>query len=404
MPTQAKEGAARDPVCNMRVLPPSLLCHAAILQLMTYLLRPTIAYKALELGADAALLGVIAASFALVPLLVAVMVGRAVDSGNENAILLLGAFMMVLAGAGLVFWSGSLTLLIVWNVVLGLGHLLSVLGEQNLVARTSRGSLDSAFGIYTFVGSAGQAAGPLLITLFGGRETIPNTLFLFGVYSAAASVMLFITIGITLRGIRGAGSRREMRKIPQSKIMASPPEVRRQMFGAMAVSMTVIGAIDLISIYLPALGVERGIPAGVIGLLLTIRAIATMFSRLGLAWLVSKFGRQQLITVSTAIAAAAIIGLSLPIDVWAMGAVLILAGVSLGIGQPLTMALITLAAPPGTQGTWLAIRLAANRLSQTVLPAAVGLVAGSASTSGVFGAMSAALATTAAMTWRSRRG
>jgi MFS family permease len=77
---------------------------------------------------EPALLGLIAASFAVVPLFIAVLVGRAADAGRQRSVLLGGAVLMVAAGVGLVFWSSSLALLLVWNVVLGLGHLMGVIG------------------------------------------------------------------------------------------------------------------------------------------------------------------------------------------------------------------------------------------------------------------------------------
>jgi sugar phosphate permease len=165
----------------------------------------------------------------------------------------------------------------------------------------------------------------------------------------------------------------------------------------------VLGAIDLLSVYLPALGVERGLSADLIGLLLTVRAIATMASRLGLGFLVSKFGRQQLIISSTGLSAVALTVLTIPMEVWQMGVVLVVAGFALGIGQPLTMSTITLAAPPGTRSMWLALRLSANRAGQTLLPAGVGLVAAASGPAGVFAATAVGLATTALLCWRGLR-
>jgi hypothetical protein len=45
-----------------------LLLHSAIAQVVTFVLRPTSAYRALELDVPAAWLGALTASFAVVPL------------------------------------------------------------------------------------------------------------------------------------------------------------------------------------------------------------------------------------------------------------------------------------------------------------------------------------------------
>ncbi|MET1064097.1 MAG: MFS transporter [Arthrobacter sp.] len=386
-------------------MPWLLLLHAVLLQLAAYVVRPTAAYRALELGVDVAFLGLIAASFAVLPLVVSVLVGRMADSGRETLILIAGAGLMVGAGIGLLLWSDSLVLLLIWNVVLGLGHLMSVLGEQSRVAQADDGKLDSAFGIYTFAGSIGQALGPLLIVVFGSGRLIPETDMLFGAYLAAALLMLAVTLVLSANPRRGRAAAVEpaVRQIPLREALRVPAPVRRQLFGAMAVSMMVLGAVDLIAVYLPALGVERGLSADLIGLLLTVRAVATMASRLGLGFLVAMFGRQQLIIASMGASAVALAVLTVPMEVWLMGVVLLVAGFALGIGQPLTMTIITLAAPLGTRSMWLALRLSANRAGQSVLPACVGLVAAASGPAGVFGTTAVGLAATALACWRALR-
>jgi MFS family permease len=381
-----------------------LLLHALLLQLAAYVVRPTAAYHALELGIDAAFLGMIAASFAVLPLVVSVWIGRLADSGRETLILILGAVLMVVAGVGLLLWSDSLMLLLAWNVVLGLGHLMGALGEQSRVAQGGVGRLDAAFGVYTFAASIGQALGPFLIVVFGGGGLIPDTDMLFGAYLAAASLMLLVTLALTASQKKEPAGTTEPRPRPvplREALRASGP-ARKELFGAMGVSLMVLGAVDLIAVYLPALGVERGLSSDTIGLMLTIRAAASMASRFGLGSMVERFGRQQLIIASTAVAAVTLIGLMFPLNVWLMGTVLIVAGFALGIGQPLTMTIISLAAPPGTRSTWLALRLSANRIGQSVLPTGVGLLAAASGTPGVFGMTAVGLAATAFLSWRAR--
>jgi MFS family permease len=118
---------------------------------------------------------------------------------------------------------------------------------------------------------------------------------------------------------------------------------------------------------------------------------------------VARFGRAELIALSTAVSALAVGALAAPLNLVVLAAVLVVAGVALGIGQPLTMTVISLEAPPGTQGTWLALRLSANRLGQSAIPAGVGLVAAGAGVAGVFGVTAAGLAMVAAGSWLSLR-
>ncbi|WP_413542676.1 MFS transporter [Citricoccus nitrophenolicus] len=382
----------------MRTWPWTLLVHALFLNMAAYIIRPAAAYRALELDVDPAYLGLIAASFAVVPLLLAVVVGRATDAGRGPLVLGVGAALMVAAGIGLLLWSDSLVLLLAWNIVIGTGHLLSVIGQQTRIAQEDARTLDHAFGLYTFAGTAGQALGPLMITVLGG-DLLPDTRILFAAYTAATVALLVLT-GFLLH--RSTGSSTPQATPPPSlraALTAASPAARRELFAAMAISMIVLSAVDLVAVYLPALGVERGIPAAVIGVLLALRAVATMASRIFMARMVRALGRWRLITYSTAASALAVAALALPAPVWLLGVILVAAGLALGIGQPLSMTVITLAAPPGTRGTWLALRLSANRFGQSGIPAAVGLVAAAAGVAGVFATTAVGLAVAAAGSW-----
>ncbi len=80
-----------------------------------YIVRPSSAYQALELGVSPAAVGLVAASFAVVPLVLAVPVGRWNDTRHPFQNLLSGAVLMIVGGVGLLWWTGSLTGLLVWN-------------------------------------------------------------------------------------------------------------------------------------------------------------------------------------------------------------------------------------------------------------------------------------------------
>ncbi|SDN96730.1 Major Facilitator Superfamily protein [Cryobacterium flavum] len=387
---------------SLRQWPWALFQHAMLVQLIAYIVRPTAAYRALELGVPLTWLGLVASSFAVLPLFIAVFVGRIADVRGERLVLILGAMLFAIAAAGLVFWTPTLTLLLAWNVLLGLGHLLSVVGQQSRVAKSDDKRLDAAFGYYTVAGTIGQAAGPGVIAIVGGSSILPPTSTLF-LIAFIAAVLLLVPTGFlarrepngTLAAPAPSGSLRAALRAPKA--------TRRRMIGAMLVSMMVLAAVDLLSVYLPALGVERQIPASVIGILLMVRAIATIVSRFFLGPLAARFGRDRLIVGSTAVSAVAVTMLTLPLNVWFLGAALVLAGVSLGIGQPLTMSVIALTAPPGTRGTWLALRLSANRFGQSAVPAVVGLVAASWGVPGVFAATAAGLAVVAVTSGRMNR-
>jgi MFS family permease len=169
------------------------------------------------------------------------------------------------------------------------------------------------------------------------------------------------------------------------------------MTGAMLLSTLVLAAVDLIQVYLPAVGVERHLPSWLIGLLLALRAGATMVSRLGLARLTARVGRSRLVVASTLVAGVAVGLIALPMPPALLGICLVVGGFALGVGQPLSMSIVTLAAPPGTTSTWLALRLSGNRLGQSAIPAILSVVTTSVGTSGIFLITGVGLLGTAAM-------
>ena len=75
-----------------------------------------------------------------------------------------------------------------------------------------------------------------------------------------------------------------------------------------------------------------------------------------------------------------------------MAAVVVLLGLGLGVGQPLTMAWLATSAPPGLRGRAMSLRLTGNRLGQVLIPSAVGAVAVGVGAAGVLLATAAALA------------
>ncbi len=164
-------------------------------------------------------------------------------------------------------------------------------------------------------------------------------------------------------------------------------------------SLAVLSTTDLLTAYLPVVGEERGIAPGVVGVLLSLRAAASVLSRLALSSMTRWMGRQMLLMVSCVVSGALCVLLAVPVPVWALAGALLLLGFSLGVGQPLTMTTVVQAAPDSARSTALALRLTGNRLGQVAAPAGAGLLAGAAGAAAPFvmiGALLVAASGTAA--------
>jgi MFS family permease len=363
-----------------------LLLHAVLTQVVTFVLRPTSAYRAIELDVPATWLGVLTASYAVVPLLLAVPSGQATDRFGERRVMLVGSVLIALAGAVfLTEWGGAWGL-VLGSVVLGTGHLFSVVGEQAAVANTAgAGRFDSAFGYYTFAASMGQAIGPGLITLVGGSGALPDTRPIFLAATLLGGALIACTIGLPVPAARHGASATGGGGM--GTLLRLPGLVR-----ALVISCVVLSAVDITLVYLPALGADRDLAAGVIGALLTLRALASMTSRFFLGRLVAWIGRRRLMIVSVVLSAASMGAVAIPMPVAGTAVLVVLLGLGLGVGQPLTMSWLAEAAPAGLRGRAMSLRLTGNRLGQVLIPSAIGLVAAGVGAAGVLVATAGALA------------
>jgi len=370
--------APKPPGWLARVLAGVVLTQAAL-----YLARPVTSYRALALGADARAVGLITAAFALVPLVVAVPLGRASDRWRPGWLLTGGIALGALACA-LLGLAATLPGLALASAVLGLGHLALTLAGQSLIARQSGDALhDRDFGLYAAAASTGQLIGPALAGIAlsaAGRSLEDATTLAFLV--AAGLMALAVPTSLGTDRLARAGRPRdaeEGRPLRAGELIGT-----RGVPAGMFASLAILATVDVLTAFLPVLGTQRGIPPALIGGLLSLRAATSILSRVLIPWMVGRLGRVRLLAASAAGSALLTAALPLAGDIIVLAVLLAAAGFLLGIGQPLTMSMVVQAVPEGTRGTALAIRLTGNRFGQVATPAAAGLVAGAAGVAAAF--------------------
>ncbi|WP_299168988.1 MFS transporter [uncultured Arthrobacter sp.] len=350
----------------------SVLLHAFFLQLAVALIRPTTSYIALDLGATAVSLGWVVASFSLLPIVLAFPLGRMLDVGKEKRVLLIGALLMLATGPGLIFATPNLTALCFWCTLLGLGHLMSLLSEQKRIA-AGTANHNRIFGIYTTSAAAAQLLGPFLLGLIGGQSVTPDTTALLVGYCATVLGLLLVSLLMLRNPVVPSPAGRSPGGIRRA--FATRPGVKEGLAASILISMLVLCAIDLLQVYLPALAVERGMAVSEVGLLLALRAAGTLVCRFGLGWLVFRIGRNRILVVSSGMAAALLALVVVPMPLTPALVLMFCLGLMLGIGQPLSMAMISSYAPSDHQGTWLALRLTGSRAGQVLIPVGLSTLA-----------------------------
>ncbi len=87
-----------------------LLVSSTLTQATIYVLRPMITYRAIELDANSAQIGLIAALYALFPVLLALQYGSWVGKLGEAKFIIYGTLAMMVTSAALIFANNLVTL------------------------------------------------------------------------------------------------------------------------------------------------------------------------------------------------------------------------------------------------------------------------------------------------------
>ncbi|WP_198319292.1 MFS transporter [Actinopolyspora erythraea] len=342
------------------------------------LARPLLSYRVLSLGGGEVAVGLITAAYALLSLVVALPLGRYTDrNGRTVPVLLTGTVLLVAAPLWLAS-STSLPGVTLGSAVLGLGHIVFMMGGQRFVTTVSDDeTLDRDFGLFTAAVSVGQMLGPLgsglLLGQASGEALTGATTRAFLVSAITAAVGLLPVLLLRRRSSDATPT-------PESGDQRGALSLLRRpgMATGLFTSLALLGAVDLLTAYLPLIAEERGIAPAVAGVLLAVRSGASILSRLGLGRLAARWQRRTLIVASCLGAGTCLVLVTAPgLGLVTMTAALAVGGFLLGIGQPLTMTAVVRTAGTANRGSGLALRLWTNRAGQVVLPACAAAVSGS---------------------------
>jgi MFS family permease len=350
---------------------PLVVFNTLMIQGGIYVVRPIVSYKSLELGADAAMVGIIGATFALAPLLFAIRIGSSVDKGKAGLALLFGSIILAMTTFGLLFID-SIPLLMIAMPVLGIGHLLCMVGGQTMIANRSESKLyERNFGLFTFYASLGHAFGPLIggwLADSGEARVDANAAFTF-------AIVIFVLGAISVLKL---STKKENQPEPEktsvkitAREMLAVPTFKSAIFVASATT----AVVDVMLIFLPLLGREAGIGVTEIGILLAIRSFASMAVRVLLGQITKWLGLRNILIWGAAVTLVSMVALALTDNFWVIAAIMLVSGFAMGIGQPATMAWVSRISSADRRGLAIAIRLTANRFGQVAIPAVAGLIA-----------------------------
>ena len=356
----------------------AIVSTAFVEQAVITIARVATTYRAVELDLSVVWIGIITAVYAVLPIGIGVPLGRFIDRGYDAVTTWIGGVMLIV-GCVVFLLLPSLVGLLVGTAIIGTAHLLFVVSQQIQCTRcgTGPGAMERAIGNYMVANAAGQGVGPYIVALAGGSASVPPTHFLFQISVAGAVLTAACALLTSSSGAHKVALDRG--KVPLRELLFAPG-----LTSIIVVSVVTVVAQDLIVVYLPLLGADRGMTVDAVGTLLAIRAVASMVSRFLYARLHIAFGRIPLTIVSTFVGAVSYALIALPLPLPLLYAAIAVAGFALSLSMTGSIAGVLAIAKGGAIGTANSLRTMASRIGQSIIPILASLIAAAIGTGSIF--------------------
>lgn len=320
---------------------------------------------AINLGANPFMIGLLIATYALFPLVLAITAGRVSDRFGSRRPMLLGSAAMAI-GLLLPFAWPQLATLYVSAALIGTGFVFFNVSVQNLAG--GFGPPEDRTRNFSLL-SLGYSGGHLIGAPIAG----------FGIdfYGYTAAFLCFTAMTVVSICVLAWNRRLD------SARHSAPLETKHRMMDLMRMPSlrraVIVGGLvatgqDLYSFYVPIYGKSIGLSASAIGMVLAMAALATFVVRFLLPRLSQRFGIEGVL--SGAMLAGAVFFLLFPFVTWlpVLFALSFFVGLALGCGQPLTLNIAYNRSPPGRSGEVAGLRLTINNITHIAVPVAAGAV------------------------------
>jgi len=347
--------------------------------------RVTVSLEALRLGASTAVVGVLLALYALLPMVCAVAAGRLSDRIGVRRPMLVGSIALAV-GSALPALVPGFTALFISAAVIGAAFMLFQVPTQNATGELGKPA-DRAHNFsqlalgYSISGFLGPLVAGLTID-HGG----------FTVAFAVLAVLPLVPVVVLAANWLALPGPHPARKEGHA---GSPLELIRHKTLRRVFIVNVLLAMgwDLHTIVIPVYGATIGLSASQIGFILASFGAATFVVRFSMRWIARRFTEQRVLTI--ALFVAAIVYLLFPFSHSAptLMALSFSLGLGLGMSQPMVMSLLHSHAPPGRMGEAAGVRMSLVQTMSVCVPLAFGALGATIGLTPVFWSVGVCLAT-----------
>lgn len=337
--------------------------------------KVVVSLYALQLGASQATVGVLAAFYAIVPLVLGVYTGRLADTRGMRLPLMIGAVTTAVA-----MITGFL-----WRDLAGLFAVAALMGGAFVFWNVSIQTLAGAIGTpeqrprnFAWL-SIGYSMSNFIGPVFAGYSI-----------DHAGHTMTFLFFALVpIIPIALLGFNRSLAHVHTGKSAGAAGGALDLLRDAVLRKLIIISGLsvassELFAFYVPVYTHNVGLSATTTGTILGTYAIAILLTRFMLGPLTRRLRTDQIMVSFLLVAAAAFAIFPMFTSAYALMAVAFAIGIGVGCTQPLLMATSFDRSPPGRAGEMTGLRLTANNLARIVMPLVSGALGAALGASPVF--------------------
>lgn len=326
--------------------------------------RVLLALYALKLGAQPFAVGILAATFSVLPMLLSWQVGKLSDRFGSRWPLMFGAAGGA-CGMLVPYYIPGLPALYLAAVMNGLSFAFFAVSLQNVVGLLSEPHNRALnFSNFSLIVSVTTFIGPLFAG-FSIDNSGPALACLYLVALSLVPVLMLVIGGSSLpKGSRDAppaGSVRDM-------LTGSG------LWKVLVTSSLVVTGIALFQFYIPIYGHGIGLSASTIGVVLAMFSAAAFIVRLIMPRLISWFSEGTVLAYAFFLGAASLMLVPFFKSAVVLALLSFVFGLGMGCGQPITMMLTFSNSSEGHSGEVLGLRITTNHLARMIGPVVFGAI------------------------------
>ncbi|MEP7329532.1 MAG: MFS transporter [Betaproteobacteria bacterium] len=347
--------------------------------------RVAVSLYALHLGVSSAVVGVLLALYAFLPMFCAVAAGRLSDRIGVRRPMLVGSLALA-AGALLPAIMPGLPALFASATIVGVSFMLFQVAVQNATGELGGPAVRANnFGLLALGYSISGFVGPLLSGFTIDHGSYAITFAVLGLIPLVPAALL----GAGKLALPGPHAARVKNQAGGALALLTHHKLRRVFFVNVLLAM----GWDLHTIVIPIYGASLGLSASQIGMILAAFAAATFIVRFSMRWILMRFTEHQVLTI--ALVTAGVVYLLFPFSSSAptLMALSFSLGLGLGMSQPMVMSLLHSHAPPGRMGEAAGVRMSLVQSMAVAVPLTFGVLGATVGLTPVFWSVGVCLAT-----------